>query len=77
MTTTPTRVGAGPIEVAAACPECGRLELIYAQLSPVYTHAPGDTATLKLRAKSKPLDHLCSPDTPVDLFTATDDQADR
>jgi len=45
--------------VSAACPRCGRTELIHVSLTVTLTTPQHDVPTLKVKAKSKPLAHDC------------------
>lgn len=66
--TSPPRVGAGLVGVEVPCPSCGVLELIAVNLVGVLTVPDGDTPTLRIKAKSRPLDHDCQADAPASLF---------
>ena len=64
-------VPAGLVGVEVPCPSCGVLERIAVQLVGVLTLPGDDSATLRVKAKSRPMDHDCHA-IEVDLFTATE-----
>jgi hypothetical protein len=64
-------VPAGLVGVEVACPQCGVLERIAVQLVGVLTMPADDGSTLRVKAKSRPMDHECRA-IEVDLFTATE-----
>jgi len=69
MSTIP-RVPAGIVAVELICPRCGVLETIPVALSAVLTTPSGEPATLRVKAKAKPLDHDCHPHgAPSTLFS--------
>ncbi|GAB3889013.1 hypothetical protein [Terrabacter terrigena] len=53
----PLSIGTHIVDVP--CPRCGSLETILVRLSSVLTEGTGDDTTLKLRARSKAVDHMC------------------
>ena len=73
MTTrNPKHLPVGLHAVEAPCPNCGVLELIWVTLSTVLTSPSDADATLKVKAASKPVVHLCGQETIEDLFGASD-----
>lgn len=56
-------------EVALRCPDCEEVTMVGVELSTVLTHPTGETATLKLRAKSSKVIHHCRQ---PNLFDSTD-----
>ena len=56
--------------VEAPCPTCGVIELIFVTLSTVLTTPNDDDATLRVKAASKPVIHLCGQETISDLLSA-------
>ena len=52
-------VGTGYVWVDAPCPECGALVELLAVVRSVLTVPQDDPGTIRLRLKSKPVDHAC------------------
>ena len=73
---TPPRVAAGWVGVEVACPVCGVLEHIAVRLTGVLTTPDDETPTLRVRARSKPLDHDCGR-IDVTLFDQSEAKSDR
>jgi hypothetical protein len=45
--------------IDAVCPRCGQHELVAVSLSTQLTVPEGELPTVKVRARSKPVDHRC------------------
>lgn len=69
------RVGMQLLAAEVPCPTCGRLEVIAVELAAVLTVPDDGVATLRVKAKSKALDHWCTSattDTVGSLFDTAD-----
>jgi hypothetical protein len=58
MTATPT-LPTGLHWVDAVCPRCGQHELVAVDLRAVLQVPEGDLPSVRIRARSKPVDHAC------------------
>lgn len=69
------RIATGYVWIDAPCPECGALVECLAVIRSVLTVPQDDAGTIRVRLKSKPVDHECRAGVQVALLTRSDVEA--
>jgi hypothetical protein len=66
------RIGTGYVWIDAPCPECGALVEVLAIIRSVLTVPQDDAGTVRVRLKSKAVDHQCASGVQTVLIDRTD-----